>query len=641
MMSDHARGSATYKVLLIDPSSFSGQFYTRLLEPLPDIVCRCATSTEEGIRLAEQLLPTVVVHAMPAEGVSRLAFIDALRQNPSTRDIPLLVLSAFDDPQMEAQALAAGADDYFQRGAGQERFVEKLRANAQRYLRSVRAQPAAAAARDRGDPRARVLMIDDSKMVCLSYARKLDGVAGTTFTACSDPAEGLELAKRFAPTVILLDLEMPRVSGFEVLSQLRADPITQEIPVIVLSAITDPEVKARAFTLGANDYAEKQMHTVELESRIAYHSRAFRNAVRLDESIREMLEANKRIELQRNFIRRTFGRYLSDDVVANILETPEGLQLGGAKREVSLVMADLRGFTALSERLPPESVLAIVNNYLRVMTDILMHYHGTIDEFMGDAILAMFGAPSQREDDAPRAVACALAMQLAMAQVNGWNRKQGYPEVAMGIGINTGEVVVGNIGSERRSKYGVVGRNVNLTARVEACTVGGQILVTQGTLDACGGILRVDGRLEVMPKGVHRPLALYDVGGIGGAYRLYLPERREVELARLARPLRVSFSVLEDKRAVEKSDAGLLVRLGPGCAELETETALAQLTDLKLTLAGPDGETITDELYGKVVRSAEARGGALRLVWTSVPPPAAAFLSAQPTVPGAGAWAEA
>ncbi|HNL74227.1 MAG TPA: adenylate/guanylate cyclase domain-containing protein, partial [Leptospiraceae bacterium] len=198
----------------------------------------------------------------------------------------------------------------------------------------------------------------------------------------------------------------------------------------------------------------------------------------------------KALNARNEFIKNTFGRYLSDDVVASILESPKGTSLGGEKREVTIMMTDLRGFTSISERLPAEKCVLMINNYLDVMTDVILKYQGTIDEFIGDAILVIFGAPIQREDDAARAVACAIEMQLAMKEVNEKNRRDGLPEVVMGIGLNTGEIVVGNIGSHKRTKYGVVGSNVNLTSRIESYTVGGQTLVSQRTLEACGPIVR-------------------------------------------------------------------------------------------------------------------------------------------------------
>jgi adenylate cyclase len=165
-------------------------------------------------------------------------------------------------------------------------------------------------------------------------------------------------------------------------------------------------------------------------------------------------------------MRQTFGRYLTDEVVANLLETPEGLQLGGEKRKVTILMSDLRGFSALSERVSPEIAVSVINFYLEVMTEVISQYHGTINELMGDGMLVMFGAPISREDDSQRAIACALAMQLAMDRVNQHNQQLNLPPLEMGIGINTGEVLVGNIGSQKRAKYTVMGSPVNLASRL-------------------------------------------------------------------------------------------------------------------------------------------------------------------------------
>ncbi|NQV01114.1 MAG: FHA domain-containing protein [Bacteroidia bacterium] len=137
----------------------------------------------------------------------------------------------------------------------------------------------------------------------------------------------------------------------------------------------------------------------------------------------------KELNLRNQFIRETFGRYLSDQVVNTILESPEGLNMGAEKREVTIMMADLRGFTALSERLPAEDVVNIINIYLEIMAEIILRYQGTIDEIIGDAILAIFGAPIKRYDDAKRAVACAMEMQRSMAEVNKQCMEKGYPEI--------------------------------------------------------------------------------------------------------------------------------------------------------------------------------------------------------------------
>jgi adenylate cyclase len=274
------------------------------------------------------------------------------------------------------------------------------------------------------------------------------------------------------------------------------------------------------------------------------------------------------------------------------LESPEGLKLGGESRTISIMMTDLRGFTALSESLPAESVLSIINNYLSVMTELLQKYQGTIDEFIGDAILAIFGAPITRENDALRAVACAIEMQLAMQQVNQWNKEQGYPEVGMGIGINTGDAVVGNIGSEKRAKYGIVGRNVNLTSRIESYTTGGQIFISQQTLHECGDLLRIDGQMEVSPKGVKAPITIYEVGGIYGAFNLFLPEKQKDKLTPLVNSVSVLFKLIEGKNISDKGYPAEMVSFSKNSeeikAEIKSEVTINCLSNLKISLVNID-----------------------------------------------------
>ena len=237
-----------------------------------------------------------------------------------------------------------------------------------------------------------------------------------------------------------------------------------------------------------------------------------------------------------------------------------------------------------------------------------------------------------REDDALRAVACAVEMQLAMEDVNRWNKEQGYPEVAMGIGLNTGEVVVGNIGSERRCKYGIVGRHVNLAARIESYTVGGQILIPEQTLAACGDLLRIDDQMEVMPKGVKEPITIYDVGGVNGTFDLQLPIKEEVALPELE-PLMVQYTVISGKHASANLLPGTMVKLLDDTAEVQADEAVEQLTNLKMVLRDREGAVITDELYGKVLAVEGDDPPALRIRFTSVTPEAKAFLgSLQPEV---------
>ncbi len=473
--------------------------------------------------------------------------------------------------------------------------------------------------------RTTVLLVDDQAMIGEAVRRMLATESDIDFHYCQDAGLAVRAANRISPTVILQDLVMPEVDGLLLVRYFRANEATRDVPLIVLSGKEEPRTKAEAFALGANDYMVKLPDRLEVIARIRHHSKGYINLLERNEAHNALLESQRQLEIRNQFIKETFGRYLSDDIVHSILESPEGLKLGGEKRWATIMMTDLRGFTAIGERLPAESVVSIINTYLEVMTDVIFKYQGTIDEFIGDSILVIFGAPILREDDARRSVACAIEMQMAMADVNGRNLENGFPEVAQGIGINTGELVVGNIGSEKRSKYGVVGRNVNLASRIESYTVGGQILISESTKDDCGPILRIDDAMEVMPKGFKEPITIHEVGGIGGEYDLFLPEKKDAVLLALRHPLPVRFSLFSGKHAGDALFDGQVVRLAADAGDIRSDMAPEQLTNLKLSLFDDEGYEITTEMYAKVTKTLSDSPPVFRVRFTSVPKEAKAF----------------
>jgi adenylate cyclase len=347
----------------------------------------------------------------------------------------------------------------------------------------------------------------------------------------------------------------------------------------------------------------------------------------------ELRRANENLDVANQFIRKTFGRYLSEDVVQTILDAPGGARLSGVKRCITLLMADLRGFTAISERLVPEDVLQLINLYLGMMTDVILKYGGTIDEFLGDAIFALFGAPIEHEDAHERAVACAVEMQLAMAQVNDECRRRGLPELAQGIGLNTGEVIVGNMGCLRRSKYGVVGRAVNLTSRIESHTVGGQILISDATRQACGQQLRIDGCRQIMAKGIPQPVEIFDVGGIGGRYGVYLPERAGDAWIELNPAWSVRFALLEDKEIQQGEHAGTIPRIADNAAVLYADVPLEDCCNVRLSLLRDSGIVVTSSLFGKITSrlppATTQPPWSYRLCFTHIPPEVRELLRGQ------------
>jgi len=310
-----------------------------------------------------------------------------------------------------------------------------------------------------------------------------------------------------------------------------------------------------------------------------------------------------------DFIRKTFGRYLSDKVVDEILSSPQGPRLGGRRQEVTILMSDLRGFTSMSAERAPEEMVALLNRYLADMSKVILSYDGVIDEFIGDAILAVFGIPEPKSDDAARAVACALAMQLALVKLN-----QELPEpLEMGIALNTGSVVAGNIGSEIRFKYGVVGSPVNLTARLESLTVGSQVLIGQATLERVRDLVSTGPAQTNMMKGFSQPLVSHPVLAMGPPYDLRLPEE---PIAQEMVPWEVPLTayLVSGKMVAEKGMSGFSTALGEGVLEVSLPAELDLASNLKLVLDLCAEAHCFEDIYAKVSAVKDGRHGRVHVL---------------------------
>jgi adenylate cyclase len=185
--------------------------------------------------------------------------------------------------------------------------------------------------------------------------------------------------------------------------------------------------------------------------------------------------------------RANYGRFLPEYVVRQILENPDSFKLGGVNQTVTVLFADIRGFTRLSEHAPPERVVQLLNNYFTAMSDVIFAHGGTLDKYLGDGLMALFGAPTATPEDACNAVSAAVRMQRRMEDINAQLRADGLAEIAIGIGLHTGVATVGYIGSERRSEYTAIGDTVNLAARLEQNALPGQILLSDATARAAEG----------------------------------------------------------------------------------------------------------------------------------------------------------
>jgi PAS domain S-box-containing protein len=226
---------------------------------------------------------------------------------------------------------------------------------------------------------------------------------------------------------------------------------------------------------------------------------------------RVLTETQRALELRNKFIKDVFGRYTSDAIASQVLGSSKGLKMGGQTRTVTVLFADLRGFSQICAALDPQRVIRLLNIHLGTMTDVIMTHEGTIDEFMGDGVLVIFGAPHFLVDHASRAVACAIAMERAMDSVRKQLSEEGLPAVGMGIAVHTGTVVAGNIGSEKRSKYGIVGAAVNLVTRIESFTDAGQILCSEDTIREAGDTLCFEKGSVIEAKGTGEPVQTFSI----------------------------------------------------------------------------------------------------------------------------------
>jgi adenylate cyclase len=248
-----------------------------------------------------------------------------------------------------------------------------------------------------------------------------------------------------------------------------------------------------------NEESENLLHAFADQASIAIEN------ARLFDEVAESREAEKSV-------RQMFQKYVPADVVREALKMKDGDRLS-AKLTATVLFSDIRGFTSISERLPPEAVVGFLNDYLQRMVDIVFDEGGIVDKFIGDAVMAVFGAPVPKPDDAARAVRAALRMIEEVARFNEEQRKRRGVEIDIGIGLHTGPLIAGNIGSDRKMEYTVIGDTVNAASRVESLNreMKTQVLITQECYDATGRVFVVRELPPVTVKGRKRPLRVYEV----------------------------------------------------------------------------------------------------------------------------------
>lgn len=326
------------------------------------------------------------------------------------------------------------------------------------------------------------------------------------------------------PSTIIFDYNTEKECEFKSLEIIQGQSAYAGVPVIFIVNERDTETDEECYKRGAVIVISKPLNNSSMMriKRMASQYEKGRNyEIILQRQTSELSMArqikmlNEQLEKRNEILHQVFGRYFSSEITDVILENPEGASIGGEKKIVTVMMADLRSFTPIAEMLAADELTDMINFFLGRMTEIIFKWSGSVIEFIGDAILAVFGAPIELEYSEYNAVKAALEMQKAMQDVNIYNNEKGYPTLKMGIGINKGEVFIGNIGSDRMMRYNVMGNTVNLASRIETVSAGGQILISKESIEELINSkdtdINIKNEMVIDVKGISKKITVYEI----------------------------------------------------------------------------------------------------------------------------------
>jgi adenylate cyclase len=338
---------------------------------------------------------------------------------------------------------------------------------------------------DRSPEKGDLLVVDDNRVNRLLLGRTLEQL-GHRVAFAENGRLALEVLRTRPVDLVLLDIEMPEMNGYETLEALQADPKLRDIPVVMMSSVDEVDSVARCIETGAEDYLFKPVNVVLLRARVA-----------------ASLEKKRLRDRQREL----FRKFATAEVAEELLAT--GFALGGKYVDATVMFSDIRSFTSLVESRGPAETIDLLNSYYTLMFDAIGSQGGIVNQIEGDGLMALFGAPLPRPDHAERAVRASVEMLEMIAAFNREQVSQGKPEIQIGVGIATGQVIAGFTGTERRVTYTCVGDTVNVAAHLETHTkvLGRPILIDDNTRAALSGAVRVEDhgfvQLKTRAQAVH------------------------------------------------------------------------------------------------------------------------------------------
>ena len=360
----------------------------------------------------------------------------------------------------------------------------------------------------------KILVVDDTPQNVKLLADLL-AVKGYAVTTAASGREALGKLAAERPDLVLLDVMMPEMSGYEVCRAIREDPATAMLPVVMVTALDPAQERIKGLEAGADDFLSKPVHHAELLARVrsllrikALHDQLAESNQTLEARVREQVAQLERL----GRLKRFFSPQLAELIVSGGAEDP----LKSHRREVTVVFLDLRGFTAFAETAEPEEVMGVLREYHAEMGRLILAHEGTLERFTGDGMMIFFNDPVPVPDPAARAVRMAVAMRERVAELIVTWRRQGYA-LDFGIGIAQGYATIGAIGFEGRWDYGAIGTVTNLAARLCGEARPGQILISQRLLGTVEELVEVEPVGELTLKGFSRPVPAFNVVGLARA----------------------------------------------------------------------------------------------------------------------------
>ncbi len=342
-----------------------------------------------------------------------------------------------------------------------------------------------------------VLVVDDTEANIDILAEALD--SEYEVSVAMDGESALEIVNSDPPDLILLDIMMPGIDGYEVCRRLKSEPKTSGIPIIFITAMSEIENKTKGLELGAVDYITKPFEAMEVKARIKTHL--------------SLMLANKKLRS----LSSQLSKYVSSEVIRSIMEGKTEAVIKSSRKMLSVFFSDIIGFTAKTEHLEPEDMTRLLNRYFDKMESIIRKYNGTLDKYIGDAVMVFFGDPTTRgaKEDALSCIKMAMEMQKQVHDLSGEWEEHGLDDAfQIRIGIFTGYCTVGNFGSEKQMDYTIIGNPVNAASRLESAARPGETLISHKTWELIKEYVEWEEMDAIVVKGFRESLRVYRVSSI-------------------------------------------------------------------------------------------------------------------------------